>query len=146
MRNILLLSFLTINIILIFSSNVHSSEWCFVNASKNNYYFIDSKSISVSGKEITFWILKQDIKTGNFLFQKKFTMNCEDETIALRDVIRFGFVDTILEIFLYKDNFEYVEIPPNSKMQVVEQILCSDDEPRKKIKEYLKKPFVPKDK
>lgn len=146
MRNILLLSFLTINIILIFPSVVHSSEWCFINASKDNYYFIDSESISVNGKEITFWILKQDIKTGKFLFQKKFTMNCEDETIALRDVTRFGVVDNILEIFLYKDNFDCVEISPKSRMRIVEQVLCSDGKPRKGIKEYLKKPFVTKKK
>jgi len=144
MKNVLLLSVLGICIILSFASIVYPCEWCFVTASKENYYYIDSENLKVSGKEITFWILKQDIETGKVLLQKKFIMNCEDEITAVRDVKHFGLTDTILDAILYDDNFEWVDIPDNSKMQVFEQVLCLDGKPRANTKEYLQKPFAKK--
>jgi hypothetical protein len=145
MKKVLLFSVLGICIISSFASIVYPCEWCFVTASKENYYYIDSENLNVSGKEITFWILKQDIETGKALLQKKFIMNCEDEITAVRDVKRFNRTDTILDAILYyDDNFEWVDIPDNSKMQVFEQILCLDSKPRANIKEYLQKPFSKK--
>jgi hypothetical protein len=144
MKNILLLSVLTC-IILSFASIVYPCEWCFVTASKENYYYIDSENLKVSSKEITFWILKQDIETGKVLLQKKLIMNCEDEITAVRDVKRFNGTDTILDaIMYYEDNFDWVDIPDNSKMQVFEKVLCVDSKPRANIKEYLQNPFVKK--
>lgn len=144
MKNVLLLSVLGICIILSFASIVYPCEWCFVTASKANYYYIDSETVKVSGKEITFWILKQDIETGKVLLQKKFVMNCEDEITAVRDVKRSGLADTILGAVMYDDDFGWVDIPDNSKMQVFEQVLCLDSKPRANIKEYLQKPFTKK--
>ena len=139
-KNVLLLFFLVISTILISSSSVHSEEWCFVAHTKEYYYFVESDSIKVSRKNITFWILKQNIETGKIIFKKRFVMNCEDETIAVKDVIRFSSKGVIKEEISYGYNLKWDEILP--KTRLVENILCSDDEPRENIQEYLRKrPF-----
>ena len=66
-------------------------------------------------------------------------MNCEDETIAVRDIIRFTSKGAIKEEVSYGYNLKWDEILP--KTRLVENILCSDDEPRENIKEYIKRPF-----
>jgi Surface-adhesin protein E len=132
-------------IVCILSSPGHSSEWCFVASSKNFYYYVDSESTSVYGKKITFWIVQQDIETGKVLFKKQFTINCEDETVALREVLRFGFTGAVRDLFSDERYDDWAEIQPQSKMHAVQSVLCCDSKPRQHIAEYLQRTAVKKD-
>jgi hypothetical protein len=138
-KNVLLLFFLVINTTLIFSSPANPEEWCFVAHTNKFYYFVESESVIIRHNNITFWILKQSIETGQILFKKRFVINCEDETIAVRDIIRFTREGSVKEAVSYGHKLKWDEILP--KTRLVQNILCSDDEPRENIKEYLKKPF-----
>ncbi len=141
MKKVLFLLFTTIIILLIFLSTLYSEEWCFVASSKSNYYFVDSESMYIGDNNVTFWILKQNIETGKIIFKKKLSVNCEDETVIVKDVVRFSSIDTFMDDILYEDDFKWREIFPNTKMQVIERMLCADGEPIKNLKERLKKPF-----
>lgn len=141
MKKFLSRMFFTITTLLIFSSAVYSEEWCFVASSKNHYFFVDSDSINIGGKDVTCWILMQHIETGKVIFKKRITLNCEDETIIVRDIKRFSLIDSFLDAILSEENFKWHDILPNSKMQVIERMLCADGEPIKNVKERLKKPF-----
>jgi hypothetical protein len=129
----------------ILSSTAYPSEWCFVASSKNNYYYVDAESVSVQGKNITFWIVQQDIETEKVLYKKKFTINCEDETVALREARQFGFVGAVKDLFSDERYDEWADIRPQSKMHAVQTVLCCDSRPRKNISEYLQKTTVKKE-
>jgi hypothetical protein len=126
------------------SSLAHSSEWCFVASSKNNYYYVDSENLSVYGKSITFWIVQQDIESGRVSYKKQFTINCEDETVALRETMRFGLSGALKDFFVDERYEEWGEIRSQSKMHAVQKILCCDSRPRQDVAEYLQKTTVKK--
>jgi hypothetical protein len=126
------------------SPSAYSSEWCFVASSKNHYYYVDSETLSVYGKEITFWIVQQDIESGRVSYQKQFTINCEDETVALRETKRFGLSGALRDIFVDERYDEWAEIRAQSKMHAVQNILCCDSKPRQHLVEYLQKTTVKK--
>jgi hypothetical protein len=126
---------------LFFLSTIYAEEWCFIAFSKNDYYFVDSESMNIGDNDVTFWILKQNIETGKVIFKKKLSVNCEDETVIVREVERFSSIDTFMDEISYEDDFKWREIRPNTKMQIVERMLCADGEPIKNLKERLKKPF-----
>ena len=126
------------------SSPGYSSEWCFVASSKNYYYYVDSESTSVYGKNVTFWIVQQNIETGKVLYKKQFTINCEDETVALREALRFGFAGAVRDLFIDERYDDWGEIQPHSKMHAVQNILCCDSKPRQNIAEYLQRTGVKK--
>lgn len=136
---------IVLSIICFFSSTGYPSEWCFVASSKTYYYYVDSEIINAQGKDITFWIVQQDIETGKALYKKRFTINCEDETVAMREVVRFGFPGTLKDFFLDERYDEWVEILPHSKMHAVQNVLCCDSKPRKNITEYLQRTTVKKE-
>jgi hypothetical protein len=141
-KKIIFLLFLIITILLTSSSSLYSEEWCFVASSKNSYFFVDSESMNVGVRDVTFWILKQNIETGKIIFKKKLSVNCEDETVIVREVERFSSIDAFMDDILYEDNFKWRDILPGTKMRVIERMLCSDGEPIKNLKERLKKPFT----
>lgn len=128
----------------ILSSPGHAADWCFVASSKNNYYYVDSENVHVHGKNITFWIVQQEIDTGKVLYTKQFTINCEDETVALREAMQYGFAGAVRDLFSDERYDEWGEIRPQSKMFAVQNILCCDSRPRKNISEYLQKTAVKK--
>jgi hypothetical protein len=141
MKKVLFLFFFAITTLSFFLSTLHAEEWCFVAFSKNDYYFVDSESMNIGDNGVTFWILKQNIETGKVIFKKKLSVNCEDETVIVRDVERFSSIDTFMDGILYEDDFKWREILPNTKMQIIERMLCADGEPIKNLKDRLKKPF-----
>ncbi len=116
---------------------VCASDWCFVASSNKYYYYIDSESISIFGKNVTFWIVQQDIESGRVFYKKQFTINCEDETVMLRDSVKAGFSGMLREMFSDERYGEWADIRPRSKMHEVQNILCCDSRPRKNIAEYL---------
>ncbi len=140
-----ILLLLAVFIVCILSSQGHSSEWCFVASSKKYYYYVDSESTSVYGKNITFWIVQQDIEKSEILYKKQFTINCEDETVALREALRFGFTGAVRDFFSDERYDDWVEIKPHSKMHAVQSVLCCDSKPRQNIAEYLQRTAVKKD-
>lgn len=144
-NNTFSLVLIVLSIICFFSSTGYPSEWCFVASSKTYYYYVDSEIINAQGKDITFWIVQQDIETGKALYKKRFTINCEDETVAMREVVRFGFPGTLKDLFLDERYDEWVEILPHSKMHAVQNVLCCDSKPRKNITEYLQRTTVKKE-
>jgi hypothetical protein len=141
MKKVFFLFFFTIVTLLFFLSTIYAEEWCFIAFSKNDYYFVDSESMNIGDNDVTFWILKQNIETGKVIFKKKLSVNCEDETVIVREVERFSSIDTFMDEISYEDDFKWREIRPNTKMQIVERMLCADGEPIKNLKERLKKPF-----
>jgi hypothetical protein len=144
-NNTFSLVLIVLSIICFFSSTGYPSEWCFVASSKTYYYYVDSEIINAQGKNITFWIVQQDIETGKALYKKRFTINCEDEMVAMREVVRFGFPGTLKDLFLDERYDEWVEILPHSKMHAVQNVLCCDSKPRKNITEYLQRTTVKKE-
>jgi hypothetical protein len=129
----------------VFSSNGYPSEWCFVASSKDFYYYVDSGSISSSGKNVTFWIVQQEIETGKVIYKKQFTINCEDETVVMREVERFGFAGALRNLFSDGRSDEWDNIRPHSKMHAVQNILCCDSKPRQHVAEYLQRTTVRKE-
>lgn len=132
-------------IIWILSSSAYPADWCFVASSKNHYYYVDSESISCYRKNITFWIVQQDIESGEPRYKKQFTINCEDETVALRKAERFGVSGSVRDFFSDERYDEWAEIRPHSKMRAVHNIVCCDSRPRGNLREYLQKTMVKKE-
>jgi Surface-adhesin protein E len=143
-RRAVIVFLLNVLIVCLLSSPGHASEWCFVASSKNYYYYVDSESTSVYGKNVTFWIVQQDIETGKVLYKKQFTINCEDETVALREALRFGFTGAVKDLFSDERYDDWVEIQPLSKMHAVQNVLCCDSKPRQNIEAYLQRTTVKK--
>ena len=131
--------------ICLLSSSAYADEWCFVASSKNYYYYVDSDSINCCNNTITFWIAQQDIESGDPRYKKQFTINCEDETVALRKVVRYGFSGTLRDLFLDERQDVWAEINPRSKMRAVHNVLCCDSKPRPNLREYLRKTTVRKE-
>jgi hypothetical protein len=98
--------------------------------------------MNVGRRDVTFWILKQNIETGKIIFNKKLSINCEDETVIVRDVERFSSIDTLLDDILYENNSKWRDILPGTKMKVIERMLCADGEPMKNLKERITRPFT----
>lgn len=90
-------------------------------------------------KNITFWVMNMNIKTGEVKSIKECTINCEDEIIAVREVLRHGFFGN-LERTSFKYDLEWYEIPPNSATESIEKIVCSSGRPRENLRDYLLEP------
>jgi hypothetical protein len=136
---ILLLIFLTMDILLVLSLPAHSSQWYFAASKKNSYYFVDSENVEISGTDVTFWVMSVNPETGKVLSTKKCTIDCAIDIIAVKEVMRNGFDGTSIES--YKNSLDWYVISPDSATESIERLLCSDGEPRKDISKYLMKLF-----
>jgi hypothetical protein len=136
---ILLLIFLAVTIFLVLSLPVYSSQWYFAASKKNNYFFVDSENVEISGTNVTFWVMSVNPETGKVLSTKKCTIDCAIDIIVVEEAVRHGFEGTSIES--YKNNLDWYVIPPDSATESIERLLCSDGEPRKDIRKYLRNLF-----
>jgi hypothetical protein len=139
--NKLLLFFLCLNIFLILSVPVYSSQWYFAASAKNKYYFVNTEGISIHDTNITFWIMYMNVVTGKVRSIKRCTIDCAVDIIAVSEVYRYGFNGTISEATSYTDNLEWYVVPHDSPTESIEKLLCSDGQPKRNVKEYLMRLF-----
>jgi hypothetical protein len=135
----LFLIFLTTAIFLGEIVPAYSFQWYFAASRKNNYYFVDSENVEISGTNVTFWVMSVNPETGKVLTTKKCTIDCAVDIIAVKEVVRNGFGGTSVES--YKNNLDWYVIQPDSATESIEKLLCSDGEPRKDVKRYLMRLF-----
>ena len=133
--------FLMIGVLSFLSVPVCAHQWSFAVDSKNTYYFIDSENILMGSKSITFWVMNMNIRTGEVKATKECTINCRDEIIAVRKVLRPGFFGN-LEGTSFEYDLEWYEIPPNSATEAIGKIVCSSGRPRENLRDYLLDPYT----
>jgi hypothetical protein len=138
---IFLLFFLSLNIVLILSVPVYSSQWYFAASAKNKYYFVNTEAISIHDTNITFWIMYMNIVTGKARSVKRCTIDCAVDIVAVSEVYKYGFNGTISGAASYTDNLEWYVVPTGSPTESIEKLLCSDGRPRRNIKEHLMRLF-----
>ncbi len=139
--NIFLLFFLSLNIFLILSVPVYSSQWYFAASAKNKYYFVNTEAVSIHDTNITFWIMYMNIAIGKVRSIKRCTIDCAVDIVAVSEVYKYGFNGTVSGATSYTDNLEWYVVPTDSPTESIEKLLCSDGQPRRNIKEYLMRLF-----
>ena len=82
-----------------------------------------------------------NIRTGEVKATKECTINCRDEIIAVRKVLRPGFFGN-LEGTSFEYDLEWYEIPPNSATEAIGKIVCSSGRPRENLRDYLLDPYT----
>jgi hypothetical protein len=122
MRKLLLFVFLPFFFIL--SAPAYSSDWLLVGDSaggEKNY--IDLASMRYENATVTFWAKNID-KKGE-MTRTRFSLNCENGTAAMRDIIIYGSNETIVKSYSYKDEkLQWGKIPRYSFMNGFQKVLC----------------------
>jgi len=126
MRKLLLLIYFTLSSLFILSTLVYSSDWLQVESSiagEKNY--IDLESIKYNKAIVTFWARNID-KKGEII-KTSFSINCENGTGAIRDIIIYGPNETIVKSYSYKDEkLQWGRITAHSFMYGFHKLLCKE--------------------
>ncbi|MDH4230496.1 MAG: hypothetical protein OEW04_00520 [Nitrospirota bacterium] len=126
MRKLLLFTYVALGSFFILTPPAHSSEWLQVESSiagERNY--IDLDSIRYDKTTVTFWTRNID-KKGEMI-KMSFSMNCENGTGAIRDIIIYGSNETVVKSYSFKDEkLQWGRITAHSFMYGFHKLLCKE--------------------
>ena len=126
MRKLRLLTYVSLSIFFILPPLAYSSDWLQVESSiagEKNY--IDLESIKYNKAVVTFWARNID-KKGEMI-KTSFSINCENGTGAIRDIIIYGPNETIVKSYSYKDErLQWGRITAHSFMYGFHTLLCKE--------------------
>ena len=126
MKKSLLFVCVFLPVFFIFSTSAYSSDWLQVEDSaggEKNY--IDLASIGYKNGMVTFWAKNID-KKGEAT-RIRFSINCENGTAAMRDIVIYGPNETIEKSYSFKDEkLQWGKIPRYSFMNGFQKLLCKE--------------------
>jgi hypothetical protein len=92
-------------------------------AGEKNY--IDLESIKYNRAMVTFWTMNRD-KKGEMI-KTSFSINCENGTGAIRDIIIYDSNETVVKSYSYKDEkLQWGKITAHSFMYGFHKLLCEE--------------------
>jgi hypothetical protein len=126
MRKLLLFTYVSLNIFFILPPLAYSSDWLQIESSiagEKNY--IDLESIKYNKAMVTFWAMNID-KKGEMI-KTSFSINCENGTGAIRDIIIYDSNKTVVKSYSYKDEkLQWGRITVPSFMYGFHKLLCNE--------------------
>jgi hypothetical protein len=126
MRKLLLFTYVSLSIFFILPPLAYSSDWLQIESSiagEKNY--IDLESIKYNKAMVTFWAMNID-KKGEMI-KTSFSINCENGTGAIRDIIIYDSNKTVAKSYSYKDEkLQWGRITVHSFMYGFHELLCNE--------------------
>jgi len=126
MGKLLLLIYFALSSLFIPTPLAYSSDWLEVEpsiAGEKNY--IDLESVQYNKAIVTFW--SRNIDKKGEMIKTSFSINCENGTGAIRDIIIYGPGDTVVKSYSYKDEkLQWGRITAHSFMFGFHKLLCKE--------------------
>lgn len=124
MRKLLLLIYFALSSFFVLPPLVYSSDWMQVESSiAGEKDYIDLESIRYNRAIATFWTMNID-KKGEMI-KTSFSINCENGTGAIRDILIYDSNETVVKSYSYKDEkLQWGKITAHSCMHGFHKLLC----------------------
>ena len=124
MRKLLLLIYFSLGSFFVLPPLVYSSDWMQVESSiAGEKDYIDLESIRYNRAIATFWTMNID-KKGEMI-KTSFSINCENGTGAIRDILIYDSNETVVKSYSYKDEkLQWGKITAHSCMHGFHKLLC----------------------
>lgn len=129
MKKIILLAITTASFFFTLSASSYSADWLQIETSiVGEKFYIDLDGIRFSGPIVTFWAKNVDRKQEET--KTRYSINCENGTGAIRDIIMYSTDGTILKSYSRKDKeLQWIRIAPGSFMNDFKNTLCKEKDP-----------------
>jgi len=126
MRKILLQAFITVNFFFIPLATAYSSDWIYAVSDKvGDKHYIDLDSIRFNRPIVTFWA--QNIDRKGEETKTRYSINCENGTGTIRDIIIYNSDGIVLKSYSRNDgDLQWMRITPDSFMDGFQKILCKE--------------------
>ncbi|HYA12683.1 MAG TPA: surface-adhesin E family protein [Thermodesulfovibrionales bacterium] len=124
MKTLILSAVTTLSFFFCAVNTSYSDEWLQIETSViGERFYIDLESMQVSGPIVTFWTKNIDRKQEETRI--RYSINCEKQTGAIRDIIIYKLDGNILKSYSCKDNeLQWMKIAPGSFMDEFKKNVC----------------------
>jgi len=124
MKTLLLLAVTTVSFFFGAVNTSYPDDWLQIETSIiGERFYIDLESMRVSGSIVTFWTKNIDRKKEETRI--RYSINCEKQTGAIRDIIIYSADGTSLKSYSRKDEeLQWIRIAPGSFMNEFKKTVC----------------------
>jgi hypothetical protein len=126
MKTLILLAVTTLSFLFCAVNTSYPDEWQRIKTSiVGEQFYIDLKSVKVSGPTVTFWTKNVDRKQDETRI--RYSVNCEKKTGAIRDIVIYSADGTSLRSYSRKDEeLQWMRITPGSFMDEFKKTVCKE--------------------
>jgi len=115
------------------------ADWVYVTSSEDEEYFLNTERITVNASTVTFWMKGINKNTGRDTEKDRITIQCRQNIYALYHHIRYEPDGQVAQVSSHRKHLELKNISRNTIIHAFQKIVCADSEPRREVKEYLRR-------
>ncbi len=115
------------------------SDWIYVASSKDDDYLLNIDRVESNDSNVTFWIKTVNKVTKKEAERDRFTVRCKTGHYALRYHIKYKNDGSVSKVDLDQPYLDWSRIPPNTIINLFQNVMCSEGRPRADPKAYLDK-------
>jgi hypothetical protein len=115
------------------------ADWTYVASSKKDDYLLNTDRVESNNSNATFWIKTVNKATKREAERDKFTVKCKTGDYALTYHIKYKPDGSVSKVNLYEPYLDWSRIPPNTIINLFQNVMCSEGQPRTDPKAYLNK-------
>lgn len=115
------------------------SDWVYVSSSEDEEYFLNTERITMNASAVTFWMKGINKKTGRETERDRIIIQCRHNIYALHHHISYEPDGKVAQVSTHRNHRELKKISRSTIIYAFQEIVCADKEPRREVKEYLRK-------